>query len=338
METEVISLACLPPYAVSRLSPLLLDEVFDDFDAQAARLVDHDQRYLQLTPGPFRGRFLSAMFGPDVSLHVEVSDQALFQDIGGSADCFTFCVTLADGAGFATNGRRFGSGEVLVLPPRGTLAMRSPAGGCIAALVIRQEAFLSHPVLTPALGDWLCGIGRSSAQLLAAPTLADRLRSDCRDALDHAATSDIGAAPSIGQALLSSLAAGLSLGLHGKIAIMPPHRWLTLFQDWRRADPGARLPIRQVEKSVSAVAGLGPMSLLRLERLHRARRILQSGPSGVSIGDIAASCGFADWSRFTAAYGQQFGERPSQTRQRAAASAHSNGERSRTRKWRDQGL
>ncbi|MFM7336137.1 MAG: hypothetical protein ACKO1H_17325 [Tabrizicola sp.] len=74
MENQVLSLPWLPPYAVTRRSPLLLDEAFDDFDAQAERLVHHDQRYLQLTPGRFRGRFLSGIFGTDVALHVEVCD------------------------------------------------------------------------------------------------------------------------------------------------------------------------------------------------------------------------------------------------------------------------
>lgn len=69
----------------------------------------------------------------------------------------------------------------------------------------------------------------------------------------------------------------------------------------------------QAEKAVAAVAGLGPKSLLRLERLHRARRALQFAPKGALIGDVAAMFGFPDWSRFSASYHQLSGERPVDT-------------------------
>lgn len=323
MESQAISLPCLPPYAVSRQAPLLLDETFDDFDAQAERLIDHDQRYLQLTPGAFRGRFLSGFFGPDVALHVELGNQSLLQEIVGADECFTFGITLSSGPDFATNGQGFAATDVLVLPPRGSLLMCSPVGGGVAAFAITRTALLAHPAVTPALADWLAALDGANACLLRAPDLAARLRRDCRDALDLATATrpDDGTAARIGQALLASLAAGLSLGWRGEAATSPLPRRLLQFQAWRAASAESDLSPRQVEKALAAVTGLGPMSYLRLERLHEARRALQSAPPQHSIGDIAASFGFWDWSRFTAAYRQHFGERPSDTRRRTASPA-----------------
>lgn len=316
MESQAISIPCLPPYAISRHAPLLVDETFDDFDAQSERLTAHDQRYLQLTPGPFRGRFLSGFFGPDVALHVEIGNQSLLQEIAGAAECFTFAVTLADEAGFTTNGHLFGTPEVMLLPPRGSLLMCSPVGGSVAACAIHRHALLTHPAVTPALADWLATRDGTSANLLRAPGLAARLRRDWLDALDLASTATPaeGTAARIGQALLASLASGLSLGWRGEVHNTPLPRRFQQFRAWRAAAPDIDLSPRQVEKALTAVTGLGPMSYLRLERLHAARRALHVAPAQQSIGDIAASFGFWDWSRFSTAYRQHFGERPSDTR------------------------
>ena len=319
MESPVFSLPWLPPYAVSRKSPLLLDEVFDDFDAQAERLVHHDQRYLQLTHGRFRGRFISGTFGPDLALHVEVSDQALLQEVGGASDCYTLAVTLSDGAGFIANGQPFGPDRLLILPPRGALALRSPVLGGVAAIAIRRDALLTHPALASLIAERLGQIEGASARLHHAPDLATRLRSDVRAAIALASEPGSTAAEIISQALLASVASGLSLSTpRGGAMAAPPPYWMQ-YGAWRSARIGLPLSPRQAEKAVATVAGIGPKSLLRLERLHKARRALQTAPKGASIGEVAATCGFSDWSRFSATYRRLFGERPVDTRTKSRA-------------------
>jgi hypothetical protein len=317
MENTVLSLPWLPPYAVSSGSPLLLDEAFDDFDAQAERLVHHDQRYLQLTHGRFHGRFISAIFGPDVALHVEICDQALLQDIGGAADCYTLAVTMNDEAGFVANGEPFGQCDLLILPPRGALTLRSPVMGGVAAIAIGREALLAHPALTPLMADRMGWMAAASARLLHAPDLAARLRNDVRRALGLAARPGNLGAGVIGQALLASVVSSLSFSApqEGAMAV-PPRLWLR-YGAWRSARMGSTLSQKQVERAVTAVAGLGPKSLLRLERLHQTRRALRSAPKDALIGEVAETFGFSDWSRFSASYRQVFGERPIDTRRKA---------------------
>lgn len=317
MENAVLSLPWLPAYAVSSGSALLLDEAFDDFDAQAERLVHHDQRYLQLTPGRFHGRFISAILGPDVALHVEVCDQALLQDIGGAADCYTLAVTMNDEAGFVANGQPFGQSDLLILPPRGGLALRSPVMGGVAAIAIGREALLAHPALTPLMADRMGRMAGASAGLFQAPDLAARLRNDVRHALGLAARPGNPGAGVIGQALLASVVSGLSFAAPQEGAMVVPPRLWQRYGAWRSARMGSPLSQKQVERAVTAVAGLGPKSLLRLERLHQTRRALQSAPKDCLIGEVAATFGFSDWSRFSASYGRLFGERPIDTRRKA---------------------
>ncbi|MFM7336138.1 MAG: helix-turn-helix domain-containing protein [Tabrizicola sp.] len=189
----------------------------------------------------------------------------------------------------------------------------------MAALAIRRDALLAHPALAPVIGDRLGSIDGASARLHHAPDLAARLRSDVRAALDLAAGQGTADMDIIGQALLASVASGLSLAVpRGGAIASPPQLWVH-YGTWRSPRMESHLSKRQAEKAVAAVAGLGPKSLLRLERLHRARRALQVAPKDALIGDVAATFGFSDWSRFSASYRRLFGERPVDTRNKGVA-------------------
>jgi transcriptional regulator GlxA family with amidase domain len=63
--------------------------------------------------------------------------------------------------------------------------------------------------------------------------------------------------------------------------------------------------------------GVSPMSLLRRARLVRARAELDARLPGTTVTRVALDCGFTHLGRFSQEYVREFGERPSETLQRA---------------------
>ncbi len=328
----MISTRWFPKCDFSAKHDMLVDNVFADFDQQAEQLVGHDQTYLQLTPGAFRGRFLSAFLGDDVAIHMEYSNQALEQEVGGSPNHISFGVVLSDQGQFIANGTPLTRADVFVIPQSGNLHLVSPVNGAVMAIAIRREMFLRQPGLAPAAMEWVNRIA-GNVGFLHMGRFADRLREDAMAALEGVAQTGKPASDAvIGQALAASITSKLSLewteatansGFGGTIAF-------DRFQNCRnrlrtsgalidRASELSKLvqgSKRSVEQAFSATVSVGPLTYLRLLRLHDVKRKL-SDPSiaHLSIGDIAAEHGFWDWSRFSQHYRRHFGELPSTTRQ-----------------------
>lgn len=63
--------------------------------------------------------------------------------------------------------------------------------------------------------------------------------------------------------------------------------------------------------------GTSPMDLLRSARLTQARAELATPRPNASVTRVALDCGFTHLSRFSQEYARTFGERPSETLQRA---------------------
>ena len=72
-----------------------------------------------------------------------------------------------------------------------------------------------------------------------------------------------------------------------------------------------------VLRHFGAQLGMSPYAFLRVVRLERARAELQRG-GPEAIRDVALRWGFQNASKFSRAYQEQFGERPSETRGRRA--------------------
>lgn len=62
--------------------------------------------------------------------------------------------------------------------------------------------------------------------------------------------------------------------------------------------------------------GATPLTVLHRMRLEQVREALRTADGSVSTGSIARRFGFTNPSRFVAAYGKEFGERPGETRRR----------------------
>ncbi len=311
---------------------MLVDNVFADFDQQAEQLTGHDQTYLQLSPGAFQGRFLSAFLGDDVAIHMEFCNQSLEQEVGGSPDHISFGVVLSDRGPFIANGKPLSKEDVFVIPPSGSLHLVSPMSGAVMAIAIRRELFLCQPGLAPAVQDWVSGISGSPG-FLHASRFADRLREDAIAAMEGVAQTGTSAPEAmIGQAVAASIASKLSLEWAGATADTGFGNTIAFdrFQNcrsWLRTggeliDSSAELAQlvqgskRSVEQAFSTSVSMGPLTYLRLLRLHDVKRKLTDPLiANLSIGDIAAEHGFWDWSRFSQHYRRHFGELPSTTRQ-----------------------
>jgi len=311
---------------------MLVDNVFADFDQQAEQLIGHDQTYLQLSSGAFQGRFLSAFLGDDVAIHMEFCNQALEQEVGGSPDHISFGVVLSDQGPFVANGKPLSKEDVFVIPPSGSLHLVSPVNGAVMAIAIRREMFLHQPSLAPVVQEWASSLA-GSAGFLHAGRFADRLREDAVSAMEGVAQTGTPASEAmIGQALAGGIASKLSLewagatadtGFGGTIAFDRFQNCrLRLQEGGTLIDTASEIAMlvqgskRSLEQAFSTTVSMGPLTYLRLLRLHDVKRRLTDPTSAsLSIGDIAAEHGFWDWSRFSQHYRRHFGELPSTTRQ-----------------------
>lgn len=332
MEKGLISTRWFPKCAFSARNGLLSDNIFADFDQQAEQLSGHDQSYLQLTQGAFQGRFLSAFLGDDVVIHMEFCNQSMEQEIGGSPDHITFGVALSDQAQFLANGTPLTSEDVFVVPPSGNLHLISPLNGAIMAIAIRRDIFLRQPGLAPAVLDWVKGLA-GQVGFLRSGRLAQRLREDAVAALEGVAQISIPVPEAmIGRALAASIASKISLEWAGPTASYgvdtnAAYDRFQHCQNWLQTDGalnGSAAEIaqfvqaskRSVEQAFSTTVGMGPLTYLRILRLHDVKRKLtDTSVAHLSIGDIASEYGFWDWSRFSQHYRRHFGELPSDARQ-----------------------
>ncbi|SBO41790.1 helix-turn-helix domain-containing protein [Cyanobium sp. NIES-981] len=96
-------------------------------------------------------------------------------------------------------------------------------------------------------------------------------------------------------------------------------------QHWMEAHPGQPIQLeglcREVHTSRRSLIqgfrehlGMGPMTYLRLQRLHGIRRnLLEAEPDQTTIGALATAWGFLNPGHFARQYAELFGERPSDT-------------------------
>lgn len=309
----------------------ILDESYCDFDAQSERLTGHDQDYVQLSSGPFQGRFISCFLGSAVSLHVEYANQTLLQTVVGAPDAFSIGVVLDNDSQFRVHGRNVGWDGLFVMPPGGTLHLRSPADASILAVVIESTLLFEKLSAAPRILDWLIQLNDRPA-ICRAPIIAERLRQDAYNALRSSAISIEGcvAQAALGEVLVSSFTASLMLewaqGLAFTDAAIPRsfERFLAIQTCATSNDEHAEIETisekldlsqRSIQYALAQEGMMGFKAYHRLLRLHAVRRYLQAGKlRHRSIGDIASEFGFLNWSHFGEQYRRAFGERPSETR------------------------
>ena len=320
--------------ANSEVLPACVDQRFDDFDAQSEQLVGHDQEYVQMSPGAFRGRFVSAFLGGGISLHLETANRALEQRVGCPDGMISLGLVVGKSPSFRANGVELGRDRLLITNPGCELSLNSPAGGKILAICIEQWALdraaaggeLPQP-LDPSAGR---------IAVLQAPVLAARLRGASIDLLrairaraGHAVRRNVArplaaaieAEFALHEAVLDEWPSGSRSGDYRtfmKAKDIMATGAMTEF-DYARLSEATSRSVRSIQSAFLKHAGTTPLRYFRAVKLTEARRALLSfGKGQKTVGDIAAECGFWSHSRFAQLYKLQFGELPSQTMYRKA--------------------
>ena len=314
--------------------PAIIDQRFDDFDAQSEQLSGHDQEYCQLSSGRFAGRFISAFAGPELSIHCEKANQKLEQWIGCPRGIVSIGIVLEEAAGFVVNGQNLGSGDVMITRPGGEMNLSSPANGAIMAICI-EETLLTEMINEGAAASILHP-NREAVETIHSAALARHLRTDAlsvlqtlrnhscsppqRGGLSRPFVNAITAQFSLHAALAGD--ANCRAGKLSRTEFMRAKRLIAdgdMDQvDYERLCERTSWSKRSIQSAFARYANISPSRYLRAIKLNRTRRaLLDHTNTDTSIGDIAAANGFWNWSRFTHEYKALFCELPSQTRSRA---------------------
>lgn len=320
----------------SAIPPTYVEKSYDDFDAQSEQLSGYDQEYFQMSRGAFRGRFVSAVAGPEISMHLETTNQALEQKVGCPAGMISLGLVVGKGHRFEANGMDLTEERLLVTQPGCEMNLKSPAGGSILAVCLDREMFLRRfdACRVPELVDGT----RNRLEVVDAPVLARQIRMSAIGVLNTLRQSECESVQmDLGEPLISAISA--QFALHDAILQQHPNdapnetyqtynqaKRLMLDESMQALDyaflsSSLRRSRRSIQLAFARHAEMSPSNFHRTLRLSRVRRALASvSQENLSIGDIAAQHGFWSWSQFTQLYKLQFGELPSATRARLGGS------------------
>ena len=327
---------CTSNYPISETPVSYCDETFEDFDAQAEKLVGHDQEYAQLSPGAFSGRFASLFLGEHISLHVETCNQSLEQNLTIPDDSITIGLVLNAQRNFLANSSLLDESKVLITAPGAELNITSPIDGKILAICVNKHFFMDK-CNDPSICDYFDN-QTGSVSIIDSPHLANQLRDNARGLLQELNSPLLTTHPQpdgskIGTALIETITAQFSLqnataGLN-KLSqkdssgdlfnqarkLMTDHSTSPL--DSVKLSKQLGCSTRTIQKAFACSIQKGPATYDRIIRLNNARReILSPMTQTDSIGDVAFRHGFWNLSRFSSQYRNQFGELPSDTRAR----------------------
>ena len=298
-------------------------------DEQAASLSCWEQRYEQITAGPFAGRVEELRVGP-VQVFAEQANRTVMQI--GKAEAARETVALVCTAqtpgwycGHALTEPRFirassGSEFELVAGAGSQILALSVDTHALQTLLTTLEgpdARLDARFLTlDAPRDQLCAFtGISQAALAHAQQSSHTLAVDAsRRMLALALTETLLSCLRVGAAAPSSLssAAGNRRRIVAKARqyMQANAQEVITVPDLCQAIGTSR---RTLQYAFEDVLQVSPITYLRTMRLNRVRQHIRERPE-CSVGDIAARWGFWHASRFASDYRALFGELPSATR------------------------
>ena len=313
--------------AIVERQPWISGGHFNDVDAQAAQLHGYGQEYLQLSRGPFEGRFRSFIFGADLGIHFERANRVLAQSASTPPGRYAACLLSATSPPCAMNAGMFSQNHVAL----------SPENRCLEATTAEGVSLCCVDLSCELLSD-----GAYNLQTAQVFNDADRSR-QLRELIQSgvaafSALQSLSSYPAAVKGFKTSLADLLSRMAAESTAkdagTQNPHATARTVHVFRRArdfihdgladgisilalcrDVGVSR--RSLEYVFRSVVGMGPGNYVRALQLNHVRRDLVAGAGGnTSIGVIAARRGIWHWSRFSRHYRLLFGELPSQTRLR----------------------
>jgi AraC family ethanolamine operon transcriptional activator len=305
-----------------------------DVDEHAACLSAWEQTYEQLTPGPFEGNLVEALFD-DIQLFRETTNQVVHELGAGRPGAYMFGVPVSTGGGGYHGGRPIRDDSVIMLRDRQDLDFRAPPQLDLVAVAMpidvlgRYAREIERRDIDAELGGVAVfsppreRVERFRRLLLMA------LESVCAnpDKLRHPAMRK-----ALGQALCGAVLDVLGDEVRRPCPEGPTrgHSIVTRAQEYMRAHVEEPLTVedlcrelgvsrRTLQYSFREVLRVNPVSYLRALRLNGVRRALKEAADrqGGAVQDVAARWGFWHLSHFACDYRRMFGELPSETLNRA---------------------
>lgn len=295
--------------------------------------------YEQMTPGVFEGRVRERWIDPGIEILWEKGSQSVFTSGASRAGMVSIGVLVPPGQAGLYCGMPLGGDAVTCLPGGHGFELFCRGGMDIVS------ATIAEPLLLEAVGEGgdrarLCALFERP-QLRVQPPAARRLRRSLLEIV-HAleqrpALLGFEASRQAMRDCVLALAVDLLAadGRQGEWALHPSVKgWLVRGAREYVLDHPAEPPSvsalcghfgvsrRTLQYAFDELAGLGIVQFVRGVRLNGVRRelIATAADPAVAIADIAARWGFWHLPRFSAYYRGLFGELPSATRRRAAAS------------------
>lgn len=304
-----------------------------DVDEHARGLGGWQQRYDQLTPGSFVG-WLDELSTGAAQVFRERTSQALRQRCEVWPDAVWCGLTLAHD-GSRIDGREVAEHGVMVCGRAARFELVSPVGHDVLGVVVGREALLRHADAVGMALAW--PLVDRAPWLQVTPARRALAMAQLRAVLALAAAD---AAPSVTRGALNDtlldVVAGLLEAPHeprqARCNATARRRLVQQVHAWALDDPAAvfgvgelcaRLHVsrRTLQYAFAAETSMSPLAYLRSIRLNGVRRRLRGFDGPVcSVREAAAAWGFWNLSQFASDYRRQFGERPSDTLQRAVGS------------------
>lgn len=317
-------------------SPRIRKVQAHDADDHARNLTAWEQRYDQVTRGPFHGT-LTELRMPAMQVFMEHTSQAVRQSCCVWPDAFWFGVpgganTAGERSGMNAriNGRLGDADTIMVRPGNREFELLTPADYAIYGIVIKRDSLL---VTASQLGcriDW-AQLERAevlhvaeSARLACQQTLARLILQGRADSEGQPVASVDCAEQAVMLAVLSMLDAS-EVDSAVSNSFMRRQRIVARARDYvlGHRDQLVTVPElcerlhvsrRTLQYCFEDVLAISPIQYLRLIRLNGARRELRERCSDArTVRDIAADWGFWHFSQFSSDYRKLFGQSPSES-------------------------
>jgi AraC family transcriptional regulator, ethanolamine operon transcriptional activator len=308
-------------------SPWVREGYFCDIDAQAAQYRGYEQRYQQLSRGPFEGRCKSFVFGTDLAINLETANRELAQTASTPSGRYGACILADASPPCALNAQALTQHDVVLCPERKSLEGTTPEGMRIYCMDISRELFPHDEYNMLFVGVRTDPLRSRQLRELIEGGIATFVTLQSLDRCPAAVRSFKSCLIDILWQLTAKSTSANSSGPrhHNKMRALGAfkrardyiHHGLVDGISIAELCRETGISRRALEYVFRSVVGVGPASYIRLLQLNYVRRDLLSDRSkDVCIGSIAARYGMWHWSRFSRYYRLQFGELPSQTRLR----------------------
>lgn len=315
------------PYSVTRYET-------HDADEQAEMLESWDQRYEQLSAGPFAGSLVEVTFD-SVRLFREKTTQSVQQhgSPGHGRRAFSVGLALSDVARW--RGLMVDTNDLINVAADMELDLRTPTECDCMAVEVDSDDFAAYAKLMQQLdtdrtlkGNAVVPTGAGKQQALKA-FLRDTLTTLAADpsCLEHEA-----ARRDLREQVYARLLESIAWGTQDRSPAAPGRRDFLArkAQEFVRAHIDQAFSMRELCAYVGCsrrtlqycfqeAFGINPIAYVRAARLNGVRRAIRATSGQAAIQDVAAQWGFWHLSHFCEAYKEMFGELPSVTQRHSRA-------------------